>query len=1035
MRTKGRTPQSQNRWRLRQQRLRSARRRLILRNVGRSCPFLLAFTTLLATLLVVSPGAPGQAAATTSGPITTHGNVTINWSSPTIIDPSTALQDGVCTSATFCMAVDDLNRSVAWNGTSWSTPQAIDPTVSINQRGIFSVACASSAMCMAAGTGGTSAYVYQWNGSSWSTATTLDSNVAGLTSRVGNISCPTVAFCMAVDGPDAMTWNGTAWSQPMPVADIHVVNGTSNVDSYYLVSCSSATFCMAGGISSDGAVAIVKSWNGISWSTETGVRESAGSAAVEALSCASDTSCIVSAAVAFFGGFYYSYSFLNGVEQASLPSGSIAPVSCASATFCLGEVPGSSSIEVWDGAVLGGSTPLPLSNIKSVSCPSTTFCAIFDFEGSGSYEGDVLFGDVTTSAWTIEPAPAQPVTSENTVEAISCPTTSFCMAAWNAQQGQAGAQLASWNQNRSSNWQLLSSPAGVTFPQIVNLTCLSPSSCFAFGRQQIGPSIRALAMAWDGQTWAQLGELGNLTANESDIQSASCWSASSCIALGEYWNGVAWVPTAEEWSGSSVPQSIGFPPGGQGPISCVSATFCMVANSTLDSWNGTSWNSTSTSNMATTSIDCVGTAFCMAIGSSPEEWNGSTWNSVGSLPNLTYGASCASTTACVAIDTSIPMGGGLTAGYATWDGSVWEHHGDALPKPVGSDTVYMGAISCATGTDCVAIGDSNVLNPVQATPLAERYGPVQAPLSAPPRYVAFGDSVPYGHGLADPGTDGHDGLSPNQPPSPLAYPTLVASAKNLSLTTRSTYCSLTGDQLTVSGAPMSGADVTGAWKDCPTKGKHPAVFPTEFNAAGWSTPPALVTIQAGADDIDFAGCLGYALGARGFIGGRKCTAHGHVTKWVNQRLTNVTSALDQLITSIGSKTNDQTKIFVLNYYEPIPPPDSFVSDGSQLCGLLDLSKVPAFNQALIIQSALNRAIEQGIFDAEHRASPPPVTLVDISGLMGGFGATTPHGVCTAQPWVFTGSLFDAKFWRAVHPNALGQQAIAQAIGNSYTLSQ
>jgi hypothetical protein len=179
-----------------------------------------------------------------------------------------------------------------------------------------------------------------------------------------------------------------------------------------------------------------------------------------------------------------------------------------------------------------------------------------------------------------------------------------------------------------------------------------------------------------------------------------------------------------------------------------------------------------------------------------------------------------------------------------------------------------------------------------------------------------------------------------------------------------------------------------------------------------------------ADDIDCAGCLAYALGIPGALGGKKCTNGFSVTSWVSKRLANVTSALTELLTQINLETKGQSQILVLNYYQPIPPPSSFVSDGSQLCTLLAAHNATTYSEALIIQSALNEAILDAVLDAES-AGIPNVGLVNIGNVIGGIGSAASHGMCTSQPWVFTGSLLN--HWRAVHPNAEGQEAIASAI--------
>jgi hypothetical protein len=124
-----------------------------------------------------------------------------------------------------------------------------------------------------------------------------------------------------------------------------------------------------------------------------------------------------------------------------------------------------------------------------------------------------------------------------------------------------------------------------------------------------------------------------------------------------------------------------------------------------------------------------------------------------------------------------------------------------------------------------------------------------------------------------------------------------------------------------------------------------------------------------------------------------------------------------------------SQIVVLNYYQPIPSPTQFVSDGSQLCTALAAHNLTTYIEALIIQGALNDAIGNGVNDAKSSPQHPNVDLLDISTLFGDSPGEPAHGICTADPWLFTGSLFDGKFWRAVHPTIAGQAAIATALEN------
>src|SRR5271170_1474175 len=82
-------------------------------------------------------------------------------------------------------------------------------------------------------------------------------------------------------------------------------------------------------------------------------------------------------------------------------------------------------------------------------------------------------------------------------------------------------------------------------------------------------------------------------------------------------------------------------------------------------------------------------------------------------------------------------------------------------------------------------------------------GPPVPPPPPPERAVALGDSVPYGHGLANPYLTPQIGLparAVSQGPSPRAYPSMVARDLGLTMTVRSTNCHLKGDQLSISGA-------------------------------------------------------------------------------------------------------------------------------------------------------------------------------------------------------------------------------------------
>jgi hypothetical protein len=297
-----------------------------------------------------------------------------------------------------------------------------------------------------------------------------------------------------------------------------------------------------------------------------------------------------------------------------------------------------------------------------------------------------------------------------------------------------------------------------------------------------------------------------------------------------------------------------------------------------------------------------------------------------------------------------------------------------------------------------------------------------APKKAPRRYVVLGDSVPYGFGLANPDTTAHNGLAPNQPPSRLAYPTLLAESLGMSINYRKTGCTLTGDQLAVSGAPAVVANINGPDVQCHSSKPHKTVDPSEISHLG-TAPAALVTVQVGADDIDFGGCLMHEL--KIYVpyqvygqNSKKCTSGSGLTGGENNRLNDMRVALGSILTRIRRQQPDAT-VVVLNYYQPLPSISDFVNiDHSEVCDKLAEPAVlkTAYAHSVIIQDALNRAIATEMEQHSHDQ------LVNLAG----GSVFTGHAMCTRNPFLFTGGPTSG-LWRFGYPNQQGQAAIAKAI--------
>ena len=341
------------------------------------------------------------------------------------------------------------------------------------------------------------------------------------------------------------------------------------------------------------------------------------------------------------------------------------------------------------------------------------------------------------------------------------------------------------------------------------------------------------------------------------------------------------------------------------------------------------------------------------------------------------------------------------------------------------------------------------------------------------RYVALGDSVPYGHGLANPYTTPQIGTgnAVSQGPSPSAWPSLVSRSLGDSMVVRQSNCTLSGDQLAVSGALAAGMDAanrpqtpsTAVNYQCP--GANRSVQGTEISNVGLSSHPAsLVTIQAGADDIDFGGCLAYVL--TDHVLGDSCVVNGAPTAEVENDLANVESSLTSIIEEVSPDTR---RVVLVDYYDPVPSPNDFDGSSSHsgvnidpVCLGLQTNKVEASSDGVVLTTALNQSILAAV-DAAKSAGVTNVSLVDISNL------ALHHEMCTSSPALFSGEpMSDASFatdlstigtcaalklvlgpseankptcvraandtndiqrhtWRTAHPTQMGQQDIANAV--------
>ncbi|HEX4081740.1 MAG TPA: hypothetical protein VHX40_02165 [Acidimicrobiales bacterium] len=202
------------------------------------------------------------------------------------------------------LTTDEAPLVEQWNGQTWSIVTA----PATGRSALASVSCTSPSSCTAvgdaasdnSGTLAVTAVVAQWNGSTWS-ATQLPSPATTLRLATA-VSCTSPTFCMAggwqadranqTIGMFALEWNGSSWT-----AATAVTLGPTRYVLVNAISCATPALCMAAGeqLSTAGLTTVVEQWNGSAWSAANTPSPPVASV-LTAVDCFGPTSCVAGGA-------------------------------------------------------------------------------------------------------------------------------------------------------------------------------------------------------------------------------------------------------------------------------------------------------------------------------------------------------------------------------------------------------------------------------------------------------------------------------------------------------------------------------------------------------------------------------------------------------------------------------------------------------------------------------------------------------------------------------------------------------------------
>jgi len=674
--------------------------------------------------------------------------VSLSWSvipSPHQTTPEGGLNGVACATSTNCVAVGQhvnalgMGSALAevWNGSTWSlsSPPSPGGDTSVS---LASVACTSTAACVAVGTAGvqttSSTLAETWNGAQWSIQSSPNPGGASY-SALTSVSCSSANACETVGSAYVSgttsalveAWNGTQWSiqsTPSPVGSTTNLTG---------VSCTSASFCTAVGAAYDSITGaqstLAETWNGTQWSLQTTPNPANSTASLSAISCTSGIACT---AVGDFStatstgllaeGWNGTAWTIETVPSPTGTTGTLVGISCTSATACVavGSADDGTNIatlaETWDGTQWSiRSTPNPaglLVFLNAAWCTSVGMCmAVGATDVNSSPSRNVTLAEAWDgTVWSIESTPNPNGVIPALLYAVSCSSGTTCTAV-GGHTPLAGARgdtpglilVETWN---GSAWAVAAAPnpAGATQANLAGVSCASATLCTAVGAYAANGTLVTLAEAMNGTQWA-IQATPNPANLDAELSGVSCISATACTAAG----------TSTD------------------PNTGATATLAEI-------WNGTQWAMQTTPNPANMSaefsgVSCTSATACTAVGTATdpntfasatlaEIWNGTQW-SIQTTPNPTNtssglsGVSCTSATACTAVGTAYDSVTGASATLAEmWNGTQWSIQ--TSPNPANMYPVLSG-VSCTSVTACTAVGTAvDSVTGASAT-LAERW--------------------------------------------------------------------------------------------------------------------------------------------------------------------------------------------------------------------------------------------------------------------------------------------------------------------------
>jgi hypothetical protein len=214
--------------------------------------------------------------------------------------------------------------------------------------------------------------------------------------------------------------------------------------------------------------------------------------------------------------------------------------------------------------------------LGAVWCASMTSCVAVGDEGPLESDGaQPLVETLSDGTWTPDTPPLPATGITGSLDAISCVTAAWCVAAGFVADSQDNTYgLIEVLSNGTWTPEIAPTPSQSTQSGIRSVQCFTPTSCDAVGFYGGLSSSNGLLETLSGNEWtaSALGGAGIL-------DSVSCPSSSSCLAVGSKVHGGSYTETLSgtTWTGGTLPRPGAGNGNGMAGVSCPKSVSSCVA--------------------------------------------------------------------------------------------------------------------------------------------------------------------------------------------------------------------------------------------------------------------------------------------------------------------------------------------------------------------------------------------------------------------------------------------------------------------------